>query len=137
MAPVGRRVGFVGAEATVAPPVPQRILLQPAPREYGTYRVQYDALVKDLEEEGVLVRVSPTIEERGIPTGIPANGAEFYDLLIQVGAFAGTIVSTAKLIETVRRTLRGRKERGVDLRRAKIYLANGEEHEFSLGDEDE
>lgn len=116
--------------------MPQRILLQPAPREYGTYRVQYDALVKDLEEEGVLVRVSPTGEERG-PSGSPANGAESYDLLIQVGEVAGTIVGTATLVETVRRTLRGRGERGVERRRAKIYFASGEEREFSFGDGDE
>ena len=117
--------------------MPQRILLQPAPREYGTHRVQYDALVKDLEEEGVLVRVSPIVEERRIPSGAPANGTESYDLLIQVGAVAGTIVSTRKLVETVQRTMRGRGDRGVEPRRAKIYFASGEEREFSFGDGDE
>ena len=99
--------------------------------------MQYDALVEDLAEEGVLVRVSSIIEERGIPTRAPANGAESYDLLIQVGAVAGTMVSTVKLVETVRRTLRGREERGVEPRRAKIYFASGEEREFSFGDGDE
>jgi len=120
--------------ATVAIIVPQRVLLQPAPLEYGLYRQQYDALVEDLEAEGVLVRVLPAREERGLGTAI---GAEVYDLVIHVGAFAGSIVSTAKLIEIVRRRLRGRQKRGIEQRRGKIYHANGDAHEFVYRDEDE
>jgi hypothetical protein len=122
-----------GRDATVANTVPQQVLLQPAPLEYGLYRAQYDTLVKDLEGEGVLVRVSPAGEQRGIPPSLPANAADFYDLVIQVGEVAGTVVSTAKLVELVRLRLRGREGRGVEQRRANIYLANGDEHEFNFG----
>jgi hypothetical protein len=104
--------------------------------EYGLYREQYEALAAELEREGegVLVRVLPAVEEeRGSPRG--ENAAEFYDLAIQVGAFAGAIVSTARLVQIVRGRLRGREGRDGEKRRAKIYLANGEEHEFIFGDE--
>jgi hypothetical protein len=116
--------------ATVAREVPQRILLQPASREYGLHREQYEAVAADLEGEGVLVRLLPV-------TGIPKaadNAAELYDLAIQVGAFAGTIVSNAKLVEIVRGRLRGSEEQDGVQRRAKVYLANGEQHEFVFGD---
>jgi hypothetical protein len=116
--------------------VPQQILLQPDRLEYGRYREQYEALAAELEGEGegVLVRVLPAMEERGLPTGTE-NIPEFYDLAIQVGAFAGAIVSTARLVQIVRGRLRGREGRDGEKRRAKIYLANGEEHEFIFGDE--
>jgi hypothetical protein len=107
--------------------VPQQILLRPASREYGLHREQYEAVAADLEREGVLVRVLPVT---GIPKNDAENAAELYDLAIQVGAFAGTIVSNAKLVEIVRSRLRNREQR-----RAKIYLANGEQHEFIFGDE--
>ena len=58
-----------------------------------------------------------------------------YDLTIQVGAVAGEIVGTAKLVEMVRRQLRRHDGREDEKRRGKIYLANGEEHEFIFGDE--
>jgi hypothetical protein len=86
----------------------------------------------DLEGEGVLVRVVPVT---GTPKDGAENAAELYDLAIQVGEFAGTIVSNAKLVEIVRGRLRGREERGAAQRRARIYLANGEQHEFIFGDE--
>jgi hypothetical protein len=113
--------------------VPQRVLLQPTPLEYGLYRKQYDALVDDLEAEGVLVRVLPTKEERDIETTI---GAQVHDLVIQVGAVAGSIVSTAKLIEIVRHRLRGHRNGGIE-RHGTIYHANGDVHEFVYRDEDE
>jgi hypothetical protein len=113
--------------------VPQRVLLQPTPLEYGVYRQQYNALVDDLEAEGVLVRLLPAKEERGIGTTI---GAEVYDLVIQVGAVAGSIVSTAKLIEIVRHRLRGHGNGGME-RHGKIYQADGDVHEFVYRDEDE
>ena len=116
---------------TVARAVPQQILLQPAPLEYGLHREQYDALVTDLEAEGVLVRVLPAVEERGVPENI----AEVYDLVIQVGEVAGTVLSATKVIESVRRRLRGHAGRA-EPRRGKIYLANGEEREFAYRDED-
>ena len=121
-----------GASATVAPEVPQQILLRPASREYGLHREQYEAVAADLEREGVLVRVLPVT---AIPKNDAENAAELYELAIQVGAFAGTIVSNAKLVEIVRGRLRGREERAGEQRRAKIYLANGEQHEFIIGDE--
>jgi hypothetical protein len=112
--------------------VPQRVLLQPTPLEYGLYRQQYNALVEDLKAEGVLVRVLPAKEERGIGTAL----GEVYDLVIQVGAVAGSIVSTAKLIASVRRRLRRHGNGGMG-RRGKIYQANGDVHEFVYRDEDE
>ena len=87
-----------GASATVAPDVPQQILLRPASREYGLHREQYEAVAADLEREGVLVRVLPVT---AIPKNDAENAAELCDLAIQVGAFAGTIVSNAKLVEIV------------------------------------
>jgi hypothetical protein len=114
--------------------VPQQILLQPAPREYDHYEEQYEALAADLEGAGVLVRVLPAVKAHGIPTDPIENAAEFYDLTIQVGAFAGEIVGTAKLVETVRGRLRGGEGRDSEERRAKIYLANGDEYEFIFGE---
>lgn len=106
--------------------MPERVLLQPSPQEYSLHRQQYDALIEDLEAEGVLVRVLPT--EHVLPTS--ATG-QFYDLIVQVGEVASTIVG-ATLIEIVRRRLRDGQPR-----LGKVYLANGEEHEFSLDAEDE
>jgi hypothetical protein len=114
--------------------VPERVLLQPSPAEYGLYRRQYDALVKDLEAEGVLVRVLPAVEEHVFPT---STAGESYDLVVHVGQVAGVIVGSAQLIELMRGTLRGRERRRVEPRRGKVYLANGEEHEFALDAEDE
>jgi hypothetical protein len=113
--------------------MPERVLLQPSPAEYGLHRRQYDALVEDLEAEGVLVRVVPAVEEHVFPT---STVGEFYELVVHVGEVAGTIVGSAKLIEIVRDRLRGRETR-VEPRRGKIYLATGEEHEFILDAEDE
>ena len=83
--------------------------------------------------EGVLVRLVPAVEERGLRTGGSQNAGVSYDLTIQVGAIAGEIIGPAKLVEMVRGQLRhdGEDEK----RRGKIYLANGEEHEFIFGDE--
>jgi hypothetical protein len=114
--------------------VPQQILFQPAPREYGHHQKQYEALAAELAGEGVLVRVVPALEALGMRTDPIENAAESYDLAIQVGAFAGEIVSTAKLVDIVRSRLQGREGRQDEERRAKIYLANGEEHEFIFGD---
>ena len=113
--------------------MPQQVLLLPAALEYSLYREKYDALAEDLEGEGVLVRVVPAVEEGGVSTGISTSAAEHYDLQIQVGSYAGAIVSTAKLVELVRHRLRGREGRAIEQRSAKIYLATGEEHEFSFG----
>ena len=124
----------MGADATVAPVVPQQILIRPAPREYGPHRDQYEALVSDLEGEGVLVRLLPAIEERGLRTDGSQDGV-LYDLTIQVGAVAAEIVSTTKLVQMVRGQLQRHEDRDDEERRAKIYLANGEEHEFAFGAE--
>jgi hypothetical protein len=110
-----------------------RILLRPDPLEYGRFREQYERLAGDLEREGVLVRVLPAADvhaHAALPPGIAQNGAENYDLLIQVGASAGEIIGTAKLVEIVRRWLQSDEGRGSKQRRAKIYLANGEELEL-------
>ena len=115
--------------------MPRQVLVQPAPLEFGLYREQYETLAEDLEGEGVLVRVVPGGEERGLSQEVSAGASERYDLQIQVGSSAGAIVGTAKLVEIVRRSLRGRDGRGVE-RFAKIYHANGEELEFSFGGEE-
>ncbi len=115
--------------------MPERVLIQPAPLEYGLYREQYDALIKDLEAEGVLVRVVPVGDAYDLPTSDFA-AAETYDLVIQVGQVAGAIVGTPELIEIVRRRLRRLESQGAKPRRAKIYLANGEEDEFIVDGED-
>jgi hypothetical protein len=112
--------------------VPERVLLQPAPLEYGLHREQYDTLVEALEAQGVLVRVLARTERRSDLPGSGAPPAVLYDLVIHVGEIAGVILGTAKLMEMVRRGLRGREGRRGELRRAKLYLANGEEHEFAL-----
>ena len=112
-----------------------RILLRPNPSEYRLFREQYEALAEDLEGEGVLVRLLPAAEvhaHAARPTSIWDRGAEDDDLAIQVGSSAGEIVGTARLVEFVQRRLQGQKEPGVALRRANIYLANGEKHEFRL-----
>jgi hypothetical protein len=106
--------------------VPERVLLQPSSQEYSLHRQQYDALTEDLEAEGVLVRVLPT--EHIFPT---STTGRFYDVIVHVGEVASTIVG-ATLIQTVRRRLRDGQPR-----LGKVYLANGEEHEFSLDSEDE
>ncbi len=115
--------------------MPERVLIQPAPLEYGLYREQYDALIKDLEAEGVLVRVVPVGDAYDLPTSDFA-AADTYDLVIQVGEVAGAIVGIPELIEIVRRRLRRLESQGAKPRRAKIYLANGEEDEFIVDGED-
>ena len=115
--------------------MPLRILPRPDPLEYGRFREQYEALAGDLEREGVLVRVLPAADvhaHAALPTSIWEKGAEDYDLVIQVGSSAGEIVGTARLVEFVQRRLRGYEGSGMALRRANIYLANGENHEFRL-----
>ena len=115
--------------------VPLRILLRPNPSEYRLFREQYEALAEDLEGEGVLVRLLPAADvhaHAALPTSIPESGAENYDLVIQVGSSAGEIVGTTRLVEFVQLRLRGLEEPGIALRRANIYLANGEKHEFRL-----
>jgi hypothetical protein len=114
--------------------VPQQILIQPAAREYGLHREQYEALAADLEGEGVIVRVLPAVEGRALRAGGTENTADFYDLAIQVGSYAGQIVGITKLVEIVRGRLRDREGQDGKARRAKIYLANGEEHAFVFGD---
>jgi N-dimethylarginine dimethylaminohydrolase len=98
--------------------------------EYGVHREQYDALVQVLEAHGVRVRLLPPAEQRSLPTG-----AEAYDIVILVGEIAGAIVGTAKLVELIRQSLRG-GERPRAQRRAKIYLVDGETHEFTLDSDD-
>ncbi len=115
--------------------MPLRILLRPNPSEYRLFREQYEGLAEDLEEEGVLVRLLPTAEVHGhaaLPTSNWESGEEDYDLVIQVGSSVEEIVGTARLVEFVQRRLRGLEEPGMALRRANIYLANGEKHEFRL-----
>lgn len=117
--------------------MPLRILLRPSPLEYGRFREQYEALAEDLEGEGVLVRVLPAdVHAHALPTSVSENGAANSDLVIQVGSSAGEIVGATRLVEIVRRSLRRHEGRGTTQRRAKIYLANGEEQEFILDAED-
>ena len=121
--------------ATVTCVVPLRILLRPNPSEHRLFREQYEELAEDLEEEGVLVRLLPAAEvhaRTAVPTSVVESTAEEYDLVIQVGSSAEEIVGTARLVELVQGRLRGLEGPGMTLRRANIYLANGEEHEFGL-----
>jgi prolyl-tRNA synthetase len=114
--------------------VPSRVLLQPAASEYALYRQQYQTLVGDLKAKGVLARVVP-IEKRGVAAG--AAESQYYDLIIQVGEIAGAIVTYGTLVEIVRRRLKAHEvQLHMAPRRAKVYLASGDEHEFVL-DEDE
>ena len=115
--------------------MPLRILLRPGKLEYSRFHEQYEALAEDLEGEGVLVRLLPAADvhaHAAFPTSIWEDGAEDYDLVIQVGSTAGEIVGTARLVELVQRRLRGLKGQRTAQRRANIYLANGEKHEFGL-----
>jgi hypothetical protein len=109
--------------------MPERVLLQPALREYGLYHGQYDALVKELETNGMLVRLLPPDARAEGPAA-----SESYDLTLHLGEVAGAIIGTANLIRLVKRSLRGYGQRR---RSAKLYLYNGEEHEFSLDEDDE
>jgi hypothetical protein len=115
--------------------VPNQVLLQPAPIEYGVHREQYDALISDLESEGVLVRVVAPVDERSGPPG-GVQQSEFYDLVIHVGEAVGALVSIGMLITMVQRRLHARREKRLEPRRAKLYLANGEEHVIDLGDDE-
>ena len=106
--------------------MPDRVVLQPAPTEYGLHRRQYASLVQDLEAQGVRVRLLKPAEQSNLPTG-----AEVYDLVILVGEIAGAIVGTDKLIELICHRLRG-GEHPLAQRRAKMYLVDGGAREFSL-----
>ena len=115
--------------------VPLQILLRPSPLEYRRFHKQYEALAGDLEGQGVLVRLLPAAEVHAhavLPTSTAQNGADDYDLLIQVGSSAGEIVGTARLVEFVQRRLRRPKGEGIAPRRANVYLTDGERHDFLL-----
>ena len=115
--------------------VPLQILLRPSPLEYRRFHKQYEALAGDLEGQGVLVRLLPAAEVHAhavLPTSAAQNGADDYDLLIQVGSSAGEIVGTARLVEFVQRGLRRPKGEGIAPRRANVYLTDGERHDFLL-----
>jgi hypothetical protein len=116
--------------------VPLRILLRPNQQEHERFRDEYEALAQDLEGEGVLVRLLPVADGHSAPAGTSPAEERRYDLEIQVGASAEEIVATTRLIELVRRRLRGREKRAATLRRAKVFLASGEEHEFSFASDE-
>ncbi len=104
--------------------------------EYGLHQDQYDALVRDLEAENVVVHIEHAREERSTPSSHLPSAAEFYDLVIHAEKGAVAIVSIATLIEMVRRRLRARRQRRrIEPRRAVIYLPSGEEHVFTLDDD--
>jgi hypothetical protein len=119
--------------------VPLRILLRPAQLEYSRFHEEYEALAGDLEGAGVLVRLLPAADvhaHAALPTSTWEKGAEDYDLVIQVGSTAGEIVGTARLVEFVQRRLGVHEGQGMSRRRANIYLATGEKHEFRLDGDD-
>jgi len=104
--------------------------------EYGLHHDGYDALVRDLEAEDVVVHVEHAREERSTPSSQLPSAAVFYDLVIHVEEGAAAIIGIATLIEMVRRRLRARRQRRrIEPRRAVIHLPSGEEHVFSLDDE--
>jgi hypothetical protein len=116
--------------------VPLRILLRPNHQEHERFRDEYEALAQDLEGEGVLVRLLPVADQHSVPAGTSPAEEQMYDLEIQVGSSAEEIVGTTRLIELVRRRLRGREKRAATLRRVKVFLASGEEHEFSFASDE-
>jgi hypothetical protein len=112
--------------------MPNRIVIQPSVREYGSHREQYDTLVAELQTEDVLVRLVSSSEEPGAASG--SESGEPYDLVIHVGEVAGTILGPNTLIALVKERLRD--PGAVGKRRATLYLADGEKRVFVLGNED-
>jgi hypothetical protein len=117
----------IGSEAH-----PNRILIQPSVREYGSHREQYDTLVAELATEDVLVRIVPPSEEGETGSGNEAGGAS--DLIIHVGEVASAILGASELVVLLKERLRDPGD--ARERRATLYLADGEKRVFALGNED-
>jgi hypothetical protein len=109
--------------------MPNRILIQPSAREYGSHRKQYETLAAELERKDVLVRIASPSEDR---TAWASEPGEVYDLVIHVGEVAGAILDASELIALVRERLHDPTD--VGKRRATLYLADGEKRVFGLGD---
>ena len=93
------------------------------------FREQYDALVADLEAQGLDVELAAPEELR---PGLPEPETR-YSVSVYMGQVAGTLLSVGVLVGTLRQHLRGRATRNRP-RRGCIQLADGQKHEFDLPD---
>jgi hypothetical protein len=102
------------------------MFLRPSPVELDVFRDQYDALVADLEAQGMDVELVGPDEYR---SGLPEQDRR-YSILVYVGQAAGTVQSVGVLVGTLRKHLRGGTRSRT--RRGCIQLADGQKHEFHL-----
>jgi hypothetical protein len=104
-----------------------RIVLRPSAVELGTFREQYDALVAELEAQGLDVElVAPEEYRPGLP-----DPESVYNVSVYVAKVAGTLLSESVLVGTLRKHLRGRVIRS-RVRRGCILFPDGQKHEFRL-----
>jgi hypothetical protein len=104
-----------------------RVVIRPSAIEVGMFREQYDALVADLEAQGLDVELAAPEELR---PGLP-DPDSVYNVSVYMGHVAGTLLSVGVLVGTLRKHLRGRVTRSRP-RRGCIQLADGQKHEFDL-----
>ena len=100
-----------------------RIVIRPSALELGQFREQYDAVVAELEAQGLDVELVGPEEYRA---GLPDPEVSVY-----VGRIASTLLSESVLVGTLRQHLRGQRPRN-RARRGVIQLADGQKHEFDL-----
>jgi len=104
------------------------MILRPSSHELDAFRDQYDALVADLEAQGLEVELVGPDEYR---SGLPEHDRR-YSVSVYVGKTAATVQSVGVLVGTVRKHLRG----GGGVRRRPrhgcIQLPDGQKHEFRL-----
>ena len=103
------------------------MFLRPSPVELDAFRDQYDALVADLEAQGLEVELVGPEEYR---SGLPEQDSR-YSVSVYVGQAAATVQSVGVLVGTLRKHLRGGGTRS-RTRRGCIQLPNGQKHEFHL-----
>ena len=103
------------------------MFLRPSPLELDAFRDQYDALVADLEAQGLEVEVVAPEEYR---SGLPEQDNR-YSVSVYVGEAAATVQSVGVLVGTLRKHLHGGGARR-RARRGCIQLPNGQKHEFRL-----
>ncbi len=103
-----------------------RMFLRPSSLELDAFRDQYDALVADLEAQGLEVELVGPEEYR---SGLPEYDRR-YSVSVYVGQTAATLHSVGVLVGTVREHLRGGARRRARL--GCIQLPDGQKHEFRL-----
>lgn len=102
------------------------MILRPSAFELDAFRDQYDALVADLEAQGLEVELVGPHEYR---SGLPEHDTRF-SVSVYVGEAAATVQSVGVLVGTLRQHLQGGARRRT--RRGCIELPNGQKHEFRL-----